>query len=216
MQRISRDGAARRQTGFTLLELLLVVVILGIVTAVLIPQIGAGISGASLATGARTALQAARYARTMALLNQSETEVSFGYKSGIIRVMAVGEAAQRAAEVREERDSKRTAQPHHDFDPIDEVASLDNQSNTNLAAAEVTARSFADEINTEYHCYSDSFEAPGVTDSPAESDTRIRFRSNGTCRPFKLRLVFGDDDDGDAMVIEFDMMGSGKVLADAA
>ena len=201
------------------------VVILGIVTAVLIPQIGAGISGASLATGARTALQAARYARTMALLNQSETEVSFGYKSGIIRVMAVGEAAQRAAEVREERDSKRTAQPHHDFDPIDEVASLDNQSNTNLAAAEVTARSFADEINTEYHCdkisfrflgYSDSFEAPGVTDSPAESDTRIRFRSNGTCRPFKLRLVFGDDDDGDAMVIEFDMMGSGKVLADAA
>jgi len=194
----------------------MVVIILGVITAVLIPQIGAGMSGTRLATAARTAIQGARYARTMALLNQAETELVFVPEQGIIRIEAaagpgehagIGGPVTEAQAIVSQSDSEDTGE-----------ASI---SGTNRPAAEATAQSFADEIRAEYACedvqfrflgYSDSLDATagGPVDEAAEF--RIRFRSNGTCRPFKLRVLFGTDA---WMDVVFDVTGAGKAITDA-
>ena len=51
-----------RKAGFTLLEVLLVVVLLGILAAVVAPAVGGMLSGGSLRTGARELAAAGRYA----------------------------------------------------------------------------------------------------------------------------------------------------------
>ena len=67
----------RNQVGFTLVELLLVLVIIGVVTAVTIPNVVRSIKGNRLRTAARTVVKAGRYARSMAVLRQRELKVAF-------------------------------------------------------------------------------------------------------------------------------------------
>ena len=210
----------RGQGGFTLLELLMVVVILGIVTAVFVPRIGAGLAGARLATGARTVIQAARYARTMALLHQAETELVIGLKSGIVRV----EAANAPA-------ASSPAYPAATA-PLSEVWSSAGEEPgaadaaatavTNRPAAAMTAQNFADELRAEYTCEGVNFRFLGYDDTLDETasepagdeapECRIRFRSNGICRPFGLRVLI---DDEEWMELAFDMTGAGKVRDEA-
>lgn len=78
-----RPGAA-----FTLIELLLVVAILGILTVVAAPRVGAMLSGGALRTSARELAGAGRYARTMALLNQTPVDLSVDMDSGVLRIVA--------------------------------------------------------------------------------------------------------------------------------
>ena len=64
-----------RRAGFTLIELLVVIAIILVLAIAVVPNIGAGISGTQLSTASRSLLQAVRYARTMAILHQVETEL---------------------------------------------------------------------------------------------------------------------------------------------
>ena len=70
-----RASRPRRPTGFTLIELLVVIAIILALAVAVVPNIGVGISGTQLSTASRSVVQAARYARTMAILHQTETEL---------------------------------------------------------------------------------------------------------------------------------------------
>ncbi|NQT92448.1 MAG: prepilin-type N-terminal cleavage/methylation domain-containing protein [Lentisphaerae bacterium] len=63
--------------AFTLIEVLLVVAIIGVVTAVTTPYFVRSIRGNRLRVAARTVVMAGRYARSMAVLRQEELRVRF-------------------------------------------------------------------------------------------------------------------------------------------
>ena len=90
MRPTDRAGSAggRSSGAFTLVELLLVVVILGVLVAIAAPRVVPLMAGGQLRMGARELASAGRYARTMALLNQTPVEVTVDPESGEIVIKA--------------------------------------------------------------------------------------------------------------------------------
>ncbi len=75
-----------RRSGFTLIEVLLVIAIMAIVTAVTMPTFVSSIRGNRLRTAARMVTMAGRYARSMAVLRQEEVVLEFNLSAGTFAV----------------------------------------------------------------------------------------------------------------------------------
>jgi Tfp pilus assembly protein FimT len=67
-----------------MIELLLVIVIIGIALGVTMPSLVRSIQGQRLKTAARTFVTVARYARSMAVLKQTDLTLSFNFATGQI------------------------------------------------------------------------------------------------------------------------------------
>ncbi len=213
------------QAGFTLLELLLVVVILGIVTAVIVPRFGASLAGGRLATAARSAMQASRYARTMALLHQAETVLLIQHEGpdAWLKVQAAPPTGERATHEEVGLDPMQPISPAEgSFEPATIGEAVSNQP-----VAHMTAEQFADAIDARFRCeqvrfrfmgYRDNGDddqptstPDGDTDPDRPPDVRLLFGANGICRPFRLRVL---NDETEWLDIEFDMTGAGKAIQD--
>lgn len=81
-----QDGIPRKKAGFTLVELLMVVVIISIMLGVASPFFVRSIQGHRLSTAARTLVTVARYARSMALLKQSDLSIVFNLDTGHVEL----------------------------------------------------------------------------------------------------------------------------------
>jgi len=74
--------------GFTLVELLLVVAVLGILAVAVAPSVSTVLAGGRLRAGARELAGAGRYARTMALLNQTPVDLVVDLQGGRFSIRA--------------------------------------------------------------------------------------------------------------------------------
>ncbi|MBC8206799.1 MAG: type II secretion system protein [Kiritimatiellales bacterium] len=63
--------------GFTLIEIMLVVVIILIVTGVAVPKLSGSFSSTRMKDAVRSTIRVARYARSMAILEQADCTLSF-------------------------------------------------------------------------------------------------------------------------------------------
>jgi len=90
-----RGGVCR--AGFTLIEILLVVFIVMIASALAVPSFMRAYQGLKLRTAARTVVMAGRYARGAAVLEQKQMALVFYLSSGEIEVVALEPEAGREA-----------------------------------------------------------------------------------------------------------------------
>ncbi len=221
MLRALRHSGRQLGSGFTLLELIMVIVILGVAAAILVPQLNVGAERVRLVTAARSVVQASRYARAMALQHQAETEVFIDPATGTVEVRAHtwGAKADTLLALAEARNAEEasTMEPASPEDAPEETSGVQ----TNLAAEVATAQSFADEIGAKFENKDITFEFLGYTDNvdndtappppEAEGDKApfsLVFRSNGTCRPFKVRAL---TEEGDYLDVTVDVIGKAKI-----
>ena len=99
----------RRGSGFTLVELLLVLAIVAIATAITVPSMVRSIRGNRLRTAARTVVMAGKYARSMALLDGIPMTVMFDMESSTVTVSAGGVPPKTDDELEDEDDETADA-----------------------------------------------------------------------------------------------------------
>lgn len=183
----------RRVCGFTLVEMLLVIVIIGIVTAVSVPSFVKSMRGNRRRMAARTIVAAGRYARSMAVLHQRTMAITFNLDDATLLIAESGSAKPKegafgvAAEAAED-----TLSPGRAFEEAP-----DERPSTGAGVSPVLNRKL-DKV-TIAHVNVDG-EDPCLAGVCV-----VLYQSNGRCIPYEVRIV--DDQEGE-VVIKVDALAS--------
>ena len=185
-----------RRPGFTLVEILMVLAIMGIMTVVTMPSLVKSIRGNRLRVGTRTIVMAANYARTSAILRNQEMKLTLDKGNNQVSV-----------------DPLRSAAPALPGDQIFQTESTPLAGTPPSgpdAPAEpgASAAPFASIIRKLDAVQIESFNVEGKKDSLKGEVATILYQSNGRCTPFEARVI---DEFGSSMVITVDAIGSVKV-----
>lgn len=213
--------------GFTLVELLMVIVILGIMAFLVVPTISTGSDYARLKAASRGVVQLSRYAKTMALLHQTPVELVFT-SDGKLRVESaatsgvslVSSDAFAQTNLLEESEEIETPE-------ISEKSSSEDDGGSSYQMADLELEKEYKQISFRFEGYTDTVDdgsgfdnISSVSDSRDEEDEdgegddttsfRIHYKSNGTCRPYRVRVIAGGDE-LEFKLISVNMLGRAKV-----
>lgn len=89
----------RTRAAFTLVEIILVVVIIGLVAGLGLPAITRSAGSSALREAARTVIAMNRYARHAAVIRQEQLGIAYYLKEGTLELIALGSAASSSAEL---------------------------------------------------------------------------------------------------------------------
>ncbi len=178
---ISNSCRVRESRGFTLVEMLLVIVIIGIVVAVSVPQFVNSMQGNRRRTATRMVVAAGRYARSMAVLYQRPMALTFD----------LDQARLSVAEANAKRDFSEDGEEEEPF--------VNGERLPASAGPEALERSL-DNI---------SIASLEIEDSAAIVEGRgvVIYETNGRCLPYEVLLV---DADGESILIKVDALASAE------
>lgn len=210
--------------GFTLVELLVVIVIIGIMGVMILPNFATGSDGARLRSASRGVMQMVRYARTMAVLQQAPMDLVFS-SSGEIRVeRRGGGGGDMSSAAAEYHAATADSEPGEDEDmsggkgyELAEVSAAKTYERVSFRL-ELDERELGEDEQDEQLHTSES-EADEVKDgddplAPAATLSRIPFESNGRCLPFVVTIRVGGEDAPSEMIVTVDRFGSVKITGD--
>jgi len=184
-------GGNRR--AFTLVEMLLVLAIIGIITAITIPRLGGVIKGSRLKSASRTVIRLGRYARSMAVLHQRPAVIVFDIDGGEIAVNIDNSRMSH-----QQQSSGNDQQPSEDEESETEKEATDKEREWGMKVK-------LDKVRIASVIYGDNgknFETGKCS---------IVYETNGRCTPYSVKL---QGDDGRCVVVDFDFISTAKIKTD--
>ncbi|MFH0878286.1 MAG: type II secretion system protein [Lentisphaerota bacterium] len=166
-----------RSRGFTLFELVLVIMIIMIASAVAIPYFVRSARATKLRTSVRTVVMAHRHARNTAVLGQQQVAILFDTLKNEVEIVAVGADSNREKEGQflDERDQRTTA-------ALDEEGKPSAEEGAALPAINsMIIRPLADDVNIAgFKCEKKNQEHDGIY--------WVNYYPNGMCDKYSLEL----------------------------
>ena len=203
--------------GFTLVELLVVIVIIGVMALMIGPTFTAGSDIARVKTASRGVMQMSRYARTMAVLYQTPMALVISSDGGL-RVER-GQGGNEAPAV------SATAELPGKADTSAPSEQPGGGGGASYVMADLNAEKVYEQVTFTVALDQDALEKDEADvvlkeeekdqeDHPAEAvkTTRIPYESNGRCLPYTVRVQAAGDDGADALTVAVDRFGVAKVL----
>ncbi len=222
----------RYRCGFTMIELLMVIVILGVMVAMIGPAFTAGSDIARVRTAARGVMQMSRYARTMALLHQTPLDLVFtsdghlsvaevgGGGGGLVSAAAFGVTNASALVA-----AKEAGEP---ASVSDDAAA--ESGGASYVMADLAIGKQYERAAFVFDGYTDSLEEKAGGETVSEEETedagqekpvvrtfRVRYKSNGTCRPYRVKVAVASEtgvDDAQALTVTVDVLGAARIEED--
>lgn len=186
--------------GFTLVEVLMVLAILGITTIVAMPSLVKSIRGNRLRVAARTVVMAGNYARTMAILKNQEMRLILDKTGNSVTV--------------EPYRADTPAAPERGFEepapsPPPPAPSPSGESGSTEAGEAGPSAMPSTRISRQLDAVRiDSVTVEHKKMGTDEAAASVLYQTNGRCDPYEVRVV---DEFGSAMVITVDAVASAKV-----
>jgi len=198
--------------GFTLVELLVVIVIIGVMALVIGPAFTVGSDIARVKTASRGVMQMSRYARTMAVLYQTPMALVITSDGGLRVERGQGGSGAQAVSVTSEVS-----------DPSDKP---DGGGGASYVMADLNAEKVYEQVVFVVALDQDAMEEgeagtvlqeeetgwEGERPAGTVKTTRIPYESNGRCLPYTVRIQAAGDDGVDALTVAVDRFGVAKVL----
>ena len=186
---------ARTRRGFTLIEVLLVVMIIGVASAIAFPYFVKSIHGNRLQAAARTVAQIGRYARTMAVLEQRRMTVTFHFDSSTVSMDAQAKATAPEAAATPATNAPASAQNESASGMADEPAPAPVPAGT-PRLQRVLEGVHIEEVRR------------GEEESVREGTAAIEYRANGTCTAYEVKL---GDAQGNRLTIKVDTLSGVQI-----
>ncbi len=185
--------------GFTLVEVLLVLAIVGIMTAVTLPVFVKSMRGNRLRTASRTVVMMGKYARTMSLLKQREHALVFDINSSKLLLIPASDVLVVRDATNPDGDTVRIQSAITNQEP-----GIDGDTNTappgTLPGATPEFVRKLDGVGFEYvETLKGSQQSKGMC--------MVVYKSNGTCKPYTVKIA---DERGAFTVVSVDALGSAK------
>ena len=194
-----RGARGRGLSGFTLIEMMLIVVIMLLASALAIPSFVRSYRGAKLRTAARTVVMVHRHARSMAVLGQKEVGVLFDVAQQHLEVVSIGtetSAGDKSKFLEQSADRAADSAIQAGKEPDEE------EPKAQPAVVSELTRKLPDGVKI------DSFESEKV-EQEVDGIYWVTYHPNGMSDPYTVRLV---DDNQKAAVVEVDpISGKAKV-----
>ncbi len=180
------DSGGRK--GFTLIEVLLVLAIIGIVTAITIPQFVNSMRGNRLRVAVSSVVRAGRFARSMAVMKQTDIVLSFDIDKGTISVNEISVINPPTT------NDVGTVTENDDGEP---VAAKPVVKSTELLSRKL------DQVSFDYIEINDDTISGGTCS--------IIYSSNGRCEPYTVKVK---DEYGKSVIIKVDALSSARTESD--